>query len=123
MGVLAVLAAVLEFPVVLQKCIFDEVQAQAGLVRAAPLEAGLAARTGPETVHPRRRATPTYYLSERRRKSLRKTAPPVPASPQPIRIRCWTSRESGDLSEAENERLEAAVSEAVRRVSSLLSGE
>uniref|UniRef100_A0AAQ4RD25 Leishmanolysin-like peptidase n=1 Tax=Gasterosteus aculeatus aculeatus TaxID=481459 RepID=A0AAQ4RD25_GASAC len=41
--------------------------------------------------------------------------------PEPIRIRTWVPAESAGLSGAEGERLQAAVEEAVRTVSSLLS--
>uniref|UniRef100_UPI0037E9ADCC ciliated left-right organizer metallopeptidase n=1 Tax=Semicossyphus pulcher TaxID=241346 RepID=UPI0037E9ADCC len=104
-GVLPVLVVVLELPGVLQKCIFDEVQAQAGAARAAPNEPRLLKPVG----------------HTGRRRSLGKKAPPTPASPQPIRIRTWIPSESNNLPEAEKERMEAAVEEAVRMVSSLLS--
>lgn len=90
-GMLAVLLVV-ELPGVLPKCIFDEVQAEARVVRAAPGEPRPGARA-------------------------------APASPQPIRIQTWIPVEGGGLSEAEKEKLEAAVEQAVRMVSSLLSGE
>ncbi|XP_056299251.1 ciliated left-right organizer metallopeptidase [Pseudoliparis swirei] len=86
---LAVLLVV-ELPGVLPKCIFDEVQAEARVVRAAPGEPRPGARV-------------------------------APASPQPIRIQTWIPVEGDGLSEAEKEKLEAAVEQAVRMVSSLLS--
>nr|XP_033465064.1 leishmanolysin-like peptidase 2 [Epinephelus lanceolatus] len=103
-GMLVVMLMVVELPGALQKCIHDEIQVQAGVVRPAD---------GPHNEPRLRRASP---LSG-------KIAPPTPASPQPIRIRTWIARESNKLSEAERERLEAAVEEAVRMVSSLLSVE
>lgn len=128
-GMLAVmLAVVVEFPGALQKCIFDEVQAQNGVVRAAPIHPDgpptLRAQAGQQTNNPRWRASPLQGLSERHRRSLRKIPPPTPTptSPQPIRIRSWIPKDSNNLSEAEEERVVAAVEEAVRMVSSLLSG-
>ncbi|XP_074480062.1 ciliated left-right organizer metallopeptidase isoform X1 [Sebastes fasciatus] len=136
-GMLVVmLAVVAELPGALQKCIFDEVQAQARVVRAAPIrpesppnEPRLGAEEHPLTAgrqtirnHPGRRASPLRGpVSVTQRRSLRKKAPPTPASPQPIRIQSWIPAESINLSETEKERLEAAVEEAVRMLSSLLS--
>ncbi|XP_029310903.1 leishmanolysin-like peptidase 2 [Cottoperca gobio] len=132
-GMLVVLV-VTELPEALQKCIFDEVQAQARVVRAAPKhpdgppnERRLRAQadqeppltSGQQTNPPGRRASPLRGLTVTQTRSLRKMA--APASPQPIRIRTWTPTESNNLSEAEKEKLEAAVEEAVRMVSSLLS--
>ncbi|XP_034532073.1 leishmanolysin-like peptidase 2 [Notolabrus celidotus] len=94
-----------------QKCIFDEVQAQARVVQAATI--------GPRLLQP------TDPIGQRasgmRRRILGMIAPPTPAFPQPIRIRTWVVKESNSLSEDEKERLEAAVEEAVKVVSSLLS--
>lgn len=120
-GMLVVIVAVVELPVSLQKCIFDEVQAQTRVLRAAdspPNEPRPRAQAGQQSNNPERMASPL-----RRRRSLRKMAPPARVSPQPIRIRTWIARESSNLSGAEKERLEAAVEEAVRMVSSLLSGD
>ncbi|XP_076581619.1 ciliated left-right organizer metallopeptidase [Chaetodon auriga] len=123
-GMLVVMVVVMEFPSTLQKCIFDDVQDQIRVVRAAPIhpdEPRLRARAGQQDSRPGWRASPLHGLSVRERRSLRESAPPTTASPQPIRIRSWIPRESNNLSEAEKERLEAAVDEAVRMVSSLLS--
>ncbi|XP_041821651.1 leishmanolysin-like peptidase 2 [Chelmon rostratus] len=123
-GMLVVIAVMMEFPSALQKCIFDDVQAQARVVRAAPVhpdEAELISRAGQQLGHPGWRASSLPGLSERERRGLSEMAPPTPDSLQPIRIRSWTPRESNSLSEAEKERLHAAVEEAVRMVSSLLS--
>ncbi|XP_039679547.1 leishmanolysin-like peptidase 2 isoform X1 [Perca fluviatilis] len=127
-GMLVVMVVV-EFPGALQKCIFDEVQAQAGVVRAAPIhpdsppnEPRLEAQAGTfgqQTNRPGQRASSLRGQTQRR--SLRKMALPTTASPQPIRIQTWIPTESNNLSEAEKERLEAAVQEAVRMMSSLLS--
>lgn len=117
-GMLAVVVALVGFPGVLQKCIFDEVQAQAGVVHAAPIHPDLQPwETRLGTNHPGVRVTPLHDLSGRWRRSLR------PTSPQPIRIRSWITRESANLSEAEKGSLETAVEEAVRTLSSLLSGD
>ncbi|XP_033962476.1 ciliated left-right organizer metallopeptidase [Pseudochaenichthys georgianus] len=105
-----------ELPGVLQKCIFDEVQTQARVVRAAPTDP-----ISPPNVHPLNTNPPGRRASVTHRRNLRNMAPPTPASPQPIRIRTWSPAESHSLSEAEKERMEAAVEEAVRKVSSLLS--
>ena len=127
-GMLAVMVAlVVEFSGALPKCIFDEVQAQNGVVRAAPVHPdgppSLRAQAGQQTHHPGWRASPLQGLSERQRRSERKIPPPTPTSPQPIRIRSWIPKESNNLSEVEEKRVAAAVEEAVRMVSSLLSGE
>ncbi|KAM8900695.1 LOW QUALITY PROTEIN: ciliated left-right organizer metallopeptidase [Spinachia spinachia] len=101
-AVLALMAAlVAALPGALQKCIFDEVQARARVVRAAPVPEGQASPPRGPRVAPGRR--------------------PRAASPQPIRIRTWIPAESDGLSGAEGEGLQAAVEEAVRTVSSLLS--
>ncbi|CAJ1086039.1 leishmanolysin-like peptidase 2 [Xyrichtys novacula] len=94
-----------------QRCIFDEVQAQAKVVQAAPTELRLLQamnRVG-------------RMASAERRMKLGKPALSTLASPQPIRIRLWIVKESGNLSGNEKERMEAVVEEAVRVVSSLLS--
>ncbi|XP_054457419.1 ciliated left-right organizer metallopeptidase [Anoplopoma fimbria] len=122
---LVVMVVVLaELPGALQKCIFDEVQAQTRVVRAAPVhpdsppnEPRLRAQDGQEPPL----TSGHQSLSRKRRRSLKKIAPPTLASPQPIRIQTWIPAESNGLSEAEEEKLEAAVEEAVRVVSSLLS--
>ncbi|XP_033992866.1 leishmanolysin-like peptidase 2 [Trematomus bernacchii] len=114
--VLVVTVVLVELPGVLQKCIFDEVQAQARVVRAAPTDP-----ISPPNVHPLNTNPPGRRASVTHRRSLRNMAPPTPASPQPIRIRTWIPAESHNLSDAEKERMEAAVEEAVRKVSSLLS--
>lgn len=103
-----------ELPGSRQKCVFDEVQAQVRLVRAAPfkphdpLNQSRTSREQPSGHHER---TPP----------VREGTRGIDA-PQPIRIRTWVAVESNQ-SEEEKQRLEAAVKEAVRTVSSLLSGE
>ncbi|XP_074518457.1 ciliated left-right organizer metallopeptidase [Halichoeres trimaculatus] len=97
-----------------QKCIFDEVQAQATVVRAVLTEPRLLQTTD----HRSRRAS---AIRRRNLGNLGKKAPLNPASPQPIRIRTWIAKESSNLLEDEKERIEAAVEEAVKVVSSLLS--
>ncbi|XP_027143691.1 leishmanolysin-like peptidase 2 isoform X2 [Larimichthys crocea] len=124
-GILAVMILLLEFPGALHKCIFDEVQAQSRVVRAAgspPNEPRFRAQTGKRTHHPGWRSSPLRGLTLRQRRSLRNMTPTTPAAtPQPIRIQSWIQRESSSLSKTERKRLEAAVEEAVRMVSSLLS--
>ncbi|XP_031707198.1 leishmanolysin-like peptidase 2 [Anarrhichthys ocellatus] len=130
------LVVMVELTGALQKCIFDEVQAQARVVRAAPLhpdspptEPRLGAQDGQEpplssgrqTNHPGPEASPLCGLSVTQGRRLITMAPPTPASQQPIRIQIWIPVESNGLSEAEKARLEAAVEEAVRMVSSSLS--
>lgn len=103
--VLVVMVVVVELPGALQRCIFDELQVR--VVRATD--------SPPKELRLRR--------SEEQRSILGKSGSPTPTSPQPMRIRTWIPRESDSLSEAEKGRLEAAVEEAVRVVSSLLSGD
>ncbi|XP_071315325.1 ciliated left-right organizer metallopeptidase isoform X2 [Trachinotus anak] len=126
-GMLVVMLVV-ELPGALQKCIFDEVQAQVSEVRPAPIHPDsppnrprLRPLMGQHTNLRGRRWSPLHGLSVRQRSSLGQGAPPTPASPQPIRIHTWIPRESDNLSEAEKDRLKSAVEEAVRMVSSLLS--
>lgn len=102
---LVVMVVVVELPGALQRCIFDELQVR--VVRAAD--------SPPKELRLRR--------SEEQRSILGKSDSPTPTSPQPMRIWTWIPRESDSLSEAEKGRLEAAVEEAVRVVSSLLSGD
>ncbi|XP_034020490.1 leishmanolysin-like peptidase 2 isoform X2 [Thalassophryne amazonica] len=106
-----------EVPVAVQKCIFDEVQAQVRVVRAStspPKETGPRVQNGQLVRHLRQRSSPLRDLSVKQRGSLRE-------APLPIRIRTWVTRESQMLSESEQAKLEAAVGEAVGTVSSLLS--
>lgn len=126
---MAALVVMVQLPAVLQKCIFDEVQGQTRVVRAAPMypdgpsmESKVGAKTGQGGKSRDRRAAPLHVLSERQRKSQREVSLPTLVSPQPIRIHSWATQESSNLFEAEKERLEAAVQEAVRVVSSVLSG-
>ncbi|XP_075884426.1 ciliated left-right organizer metallopeptidase isoform X2 [Nelusetta ayraudi] len=121
---LALTLAVVEIPVVLQKCIFDEVQAQTRVIRAAPVQPGdpsvkpeAGAQTGQSGKSRDRRSTLQRALSGRPRRSLRET----PSSPQPIRIHSWRTQESSNLLQAERERLQAAVQEALTVASSVLS--
>ncbi|XP_026018022.1 leishmanolysin-like peptidase [Astatotilapia calliptera] len=101
--VLVVMVVVVELPGALQRCIFDELQVRVVSATDSP----------PKELRLRR--------SEEQRSILGKSGSPTPTSPQPMRIRTWIPRESDSLSEAEKGRLEAAVEEAVRVVSSLLS--
>lgn len=114
--VVVMVVVVVELPGALQKCIFDEVQAHVRAVRAAPI-----IHPGSSPTEPRLGAMLT---SEQQTSHPGwRAAPPAPASPQPIRIHTWITRESDNLLDTERERVEAAVKEAVRTVSSLLSGE
>ncbi|XP_030017452.1 leishmanolysin-like peptidase 2 [Sphaeramia orbicularis] len=117
-GMLAVVVLLLvEFPRSLPKCIFDEVQAQVRPVRAAPIH-----QDRPPTQNTIRDPTGDPGPRASRSTKLRKQRdPPTTTQPQPIRIKTWTPRESSSLSDAERGRLEEAVEEAVRMVSSLLS--
>ncbi|XP_067436982.1 ciliated left-right organizer metallopeptidase [Thunnus thynnus] len=129
MLVVLVVVVVVELPGALQKCIFDEVQAQVRVVGAAPIDpdspprlralTGQVHRSEQQTAHPGLKASALQAVNQRN--TLEELAPPTAASPQPIRIRTWIPRESASLSEAEKDRLDAAVKEAVRMVSSLLS--
>ncbi|XP_062300434.1 ciliated left-right organizer metallopeptidase [Scomber scombrus] len=119
---------VVELPGALQKCIFDEVQVQVRVVEAAPVdpdsppsETRLRAPAGQEqqTANPGFKGSPLQAVKQR--SSLGGLVPPTAVSPQPIRIRTWVPEQSDSLSEAEKDKLEAAVEEAVRMVSSLLS--
>ncbi|KAM3842421.1 ciliated left-right organizer metallopeptidase [Diretmus argenteus] len=73
--------------------------------------------------HPGQRgaSSPPLAPSWKRRRSLRERATPLPGSPQPIRIQTWSPRESRTLSQAEKERMQRAVGEAVGTMSSFLS--
>ncbi|KAM7377227.1 hypothetical protein PAMA_013826 [Pampus argenteus] len=101
-GVLLVLVVVVvELPGGLQKCIFDEVQAQVRVVRAAPVDPDsppgdtrLAAPTGQQPAHPGLKASPLQAVKQR--SILKELAPPTAASPQPIRIRTWIPQEKAD---------------------------
>ncbi|TWW63377.1 Leishmanolysin-like peptidase [Takifugu flavidus] len=95
-------AAALQFPAVPQTCISDEVQAGTRVVRTEAR-----GPTGPWW----REASPGH----------RRAGQKMETTPQPIRIRGWISRESSGLSEAERRVVEAAVGEAVGRVSGFLS--
>ncbi|XP_029696559.1 leishmanolysin-like peptidase 2 isoform X3 [Takifugu rubripes] len=95
-------AAALQLPAVLQTCISDEAQAGTRVVRTEAR-----GPTGPWW----REASPGH------RRAGQKTE----TTPQPIRIRGWISPESSGLSEAERRVVEAAVGEAVGRVSGFLS--
>lgn len=98
-----------------QKCVFDEVQDQVRLVRAAPFKP-----QGPLNDSRTSREQPSGH--QERTPPLKEVTRSIGA-PQPIRIRTWVPVERDNQSEAEKQRLEAAVNEAVRTVSSLLSGE
>lgn len=116
-GMLVSMLLVVELPGVLQKCIFDEVQARARVVRAAP-----GRPDDPPTDqsgHRGRRVSPLHILSVRWRRRRNVVAP---KPHEPIRIRSWITGESGGLSEAEGVRLQMAVGGAVETVASLLSG-
>ncbi|KAM9836575.1 ciliated left-right organizer metallopeptidase [Aulostomus maculatus] len=114
--VLLALVLLADLPGSLQKCIFDEVQAQVSVVRAGPIsppsETTLAAPAGPGW-----RASPLQRLPN----EWGEVAPPTPESPQPIRIKTWVTVESASLTESETQRLKAAVGKATGTVSSLLS--
>ncbi|XP_058480243.1 ciliated left-right organizer metallopeptidase [Solea solea] len=116
----------------LQRCIFDEVQAQVRVVRAAPNhtdnltnEPGLRLSAGEE--HPLTAGQRTTNqggrtgVSVKHRGTRREMTSSPAASPQPIRIHTWIPRESDNISDAERSRLTSAVEEAVKKVSSLLS--
>nr|XP_020480248.1 leishmanolysin-like [Monopterus albus] len=111
---------VVELPGVLQKCLFDEVQAQISRVRAAPIH--------PDRPHSEPRlgvpiAEKVTLNSEKPPRHLAQgtsplhglegRAPSSPASPQPVRIHTWRPGDSDSLSGTETERLEAAVEEAI----------
>ncbi|KAM4714741.1 ciliated left-right organizer metallopeptidase [Anableps anableps] len=118
---LVVTVLVAGLPAAQQRCVFDEAQTQIRVVRAASVQPRLRAQTrqkhqlslGHQIRHSR--------LDVKQRNLLENTAQPPSSLLQPIRIKTWTVRESCKLSEVEKERLEKAVEEAVRTVSSLLS--
>lgn len=90
-------------------------EAQVSVTRAASMEP----RTQPSSGHQTRQSRPEV----KQRMFLENITHPLPSSIlQPIRIKTWRARESCKLSEPESERLEEALEEAVRVVSSLLSG-
>ncbi|XP_061566160.1 ciliated left-right organizer metallopeptidase [Cololabis saira] len=116
----AVIALVLELPGSLHMCIFDEAQAQLRVVRASPPpEPRFTDRQEGLLTFGQKPRHPGLALKSRR-SFLGKSATPPSSRPQPIRIKIWTPAEIYAPSEAENRRVEAAVEEAVRVVSSLL---
>ncbi|XP_068164914.1 ciliated left-right organizer metallopeptidase [Antennarius striatus] len=121
-----ILAVMVGFPSTQQKCISDVVQAEAGVVRAAPSHPdGPPRESRPTAQQPpdqsASRASPLPVQPAKHRRALVKTAPPTPATHQPIRIQTWFAKESSSLSEPEKEKLEAMMEDAVKMVSSLLS--
>ncbi|XP_037832461.1 leishmanolysin-like peptidase 2 isoform X2 [Kryptolebias marmoratus] len=98
-------------------------KAQVGVVRATPVQPlsrpRLRAQAGPELTSDHRTRQRGFVV--KKRGILGKLGPTASSPPQPIRIKTWTPRESFTLPGTEKERLEAAVEEAVRVVSSLLS--
>ncbi|XP_061769577.1 ciliated left-right organizer metallopeptidase isoform X4 [Nerophis ophidion] len=94
-----------ELPASCHKCIFDKVQARVRVVRGT-----MSPPDGPPG-HQKTLQNPTG-----------KDDPTFFTSPQPIRIQSWLSRESDHLSEWEKGRMMATVDEALRMMTSLLSG-
>ncbi|MED6264210.1 hypothetical protein CHARACLAT_012514 [Characodon lateralis] len=112
---------VVELPAAHHWCIFDEVQAQVRVVRATSTHTRPRALTGQRHQLNPGRLSRRSRLEVTRRSLLGSVVQPSSSLLQPIRIKTWTVRESYKLPEAEKERLEKAVEEAVRVVSSLLS--
>ena len=124
-GMLVVML-VIELPGAQQKCLFDEVQAQVRVVTIAsshPISPPNQRRLRPPDGEECPRTSRQQTSHRGRRSSMGGVALHAPASPQPIRIHTWIARESDNLSDAEKDRLMSAVEEAVRRVSSIVSGE
>lgn len=121
--VLVVVMVLVELHGALNRCIYDEVQAQVSVVRAAhPLnQPKFRARRGQLLTFRQRTGRPGMAVEKR--SFLRASIPSTPSPPQPIRIKTWTPKENQSPSEAGSKRLKEAVEEAVRVVSSLLSGE
>ncbi|XP_055359057.1 ciliated left-right organizer metallopeptidase [Betta splendens] len=115
-----VMLVLLRLPESLQKCVFDEVQARVRVVRAAD-EPPSALRSEAPAGRPGWTAPAPLGFSVAQTEAAEEKAPPTGPSPQPIRIQTWIPSESDNLSDAEKQRVEAAVQEAVRTVSSLLS--
>ncbi|MEQ2200381.1 hypothetical protein XENOCAPTIV_028456, partial [Xenoophorus captivus] len=112
---------VVELPAAHHWCIFDEVQAQVRVVRATSTHTRPRALTGQKHQLSPGRLSRHSRLEVTRRSLLGSVVQSSSSLLQPIRIKTWTARESYKLPEAEKERLEKAVEEAVRVVSSLLS--
>ncbi|XP_027894280.1 leishmanolysin-like peptidase 2 [Xiphophorus couchianus] len=89
-------------------------EAQVSVTRAASMEPRTQPSSGHQTRHSRPEVMQRTFLEN-------VTHPPPSTILQPIRIKTWRARESCKLSEPESERLEEALEEAVRVVSSLLS--
>ncbi|PWA28875.1 hypothetical protein CCH79_00012890 [Gambusia affinis] len=89
-------------------------EAQVSVTRAASIEPRTQPSSGRQTRHSIPEVKQRTFLENM-------THPPPSSILQPIRIKTWRARESCKLSEAESERLEEALEEAVRVVSSLLS--
>ncbi|XP_041842505.1 leishmanolysin-like peptidase 2 [Melanotaenia boesemani] len=122
---LVVLVMMLELPGALHKCIFDDVQAQVKVVRAAPIQSHdqpkLKALNGIKHLQTSRPPARHAGVAVKLRSVLGESASPTSAAPQSIRIKTWTTTESDNLSKAERGRLDAAVHEALRVISSVLS--
>ncbi|RVE60420.1 hypothetical protein OJAV_G00181010 [Oryzias javanicus] len=97
----------------MHKCIHDEVQAGVQVVR------GEISQPHSSLHEPKLSEKPRASLRPRR--STKQRGIVGNSVPQPIKIKTWIPAESAHLSESENRRLEAAVEEAVRTVSSILS--
>ncbi|XP_038126259.1 leishmanolysin-like peptidase 2 isoform X2 [Cyprinodon tularosa] len=108
----------LQMPAAQHGCIFDQVQAQVRVVRAASMQAGVR-----PTTEQKLQLTPEHQtrLGVKERSILEDGVHPPSNLLQPIRIKTWTTTESYPLPTVEKERLGRAVEEAVRVVSSLLS--
>lgn len=105
------------------RCVFDEVQAQVRVVRAASEHPRVKSITRQKRQLSPEHQTRHSRLVVKQRSLLENIVHPPSSFLQPIRIKTWIARESYKLPDAEKERLEKAVEEAVRVVSSLLSGE
>ncbi|XP_067117222.1 ciliated left-right organizer metallopeptidase [Osmerus mordax] len=132
-------------PGALGKCIFDEVQSSVSVVTTTPTHqeklrhktiltnSSISSQlhihsnrskdpTQPSSSRSAQLAlSPTAQSGQRETRKMRELAPPRDPTRQPIRIQTWVPRESPVLSQAERERLDSAVREAVLIVSSLLS--
>lgn len=117
---LMVLLVVLDLAGSLHRCIYDEVQAGVKVVKVETSQRHSSLHEARLTQGPRASLRPRR--STKQKAIMERSALSESSFPKPIKIKIWIPMESVHLSETEDTRLKAAVEEAVRTVSSILSG-